>query len=111
MELLLLHNRCVACFPLALALAFVLLLVFAFACLIVCLCGREVPLLLLPFPATHQPNLTPPPSQPPKPNRKYSAEIAHNVSVRKRKAIIEKAEQLGVKVTNAAAKLRTEEDA
>ena len=33
------------------------------------------------------------------------------MSVRKRKAIIEKAEQLGVKVTNAAAKLRTEEDA
>jgi large subunit ribosomal protein L32e len=44
-------------------------------------------------------------------NRKYSAEIAHNVSSRKRKAIVEKAEQLGVKVTNAAAKLRAEEDA
>lgn len=59
---------------------------------------------------TRRPNLTPiAQSQPP--NRKYSAEIAHNVSVRKRKAIIEKAEQLGVKVTNAAAKLRTEEDA
>lgn len=44
-------------------------------------------------------------------NRKYAAEIAHNVSSRKRKAILERAEQLGVKVTNAAAKLRAEEDA
>jgi large subunit ribosomal protein L32e len=44
-------------------------------------------------------------------NRKYAAEIAHNVSSRKRKAIVEKAEQLGVKVTNAAAKFRAEEDA
>jgi large subunit ribosomal protein L32e len=43
-------------------------------------------------------------------NKLYAAEIAHNVSGRKRAEIIERAEQLSVKVTNAAAKMRTEEN-
>lgn len=43
--------------------------------------------------------------------RKYAAEVAHNVSSRTRKAIIERAEQLHVKVTNAGARVRVEESA
>jgi large subunit ribosomal protein L32e len=42
-------------------------------------------------------------------NRSYAAEIAHNVSSRKRIAIVERAQQLNVKVTNAAARVKTEE--
>jgi large subunit ribosomal protein L32e len=42
-------------------------------------------------------------------NRKYAAEIAHNVSVRKRQQIVERALQLNVKVINGNAKLRTQE--
>lgn len=44
-------------------------------------------------------------------SRKYAAEIAHNVSSRKRKEIVERAGQLHIRVTNAGAKLSAEEDA
>ena len=42
-------------------------------------------------------------------NRVYAAEIAANVSSRKRKEIVERAAQLNVKVTNGNAKTRTEQ--
>ncbi|KAI7756066.1 hypothetical protein M8C21_032467 [Ambrosia artemisiifolia] len=43
-------------------------------------------------------------------NRTYCAEIAHNVSTRKRKEIVELAAQLDVVVTNKLARLRSQED-
>eukprot|EP00467_Chlorarachnion_reptans_P024933 CAMPEP_0114507820 /NCGR_PEP_ID=MMETSP0109-20121206/12233_1 /TAXON_ID=29199 /ORGANISM="Chlorarachnion reptans, Strain CCCM449" /LENGTH=134 /DNA_ID=CAMNT_0001686637 /DNA_START=17 /DNA_END=421 /DNA_ORIENTATION=- len=43
-------------------------------------------------------------------NRKYAAEIAHNVSLKKRKEIVLRAAQLNIKVLNAKAKLTTQEN-
>lgn len=42
-------------------------------------------------------------------NRKFAAEIAHNVSARKRVAILTRAQQLNIAVTNPKARVRVEE--
>eukprot|EP00552_Chaetoceros_brevis_P004709 CAMPEP_0197734914 /NCGR_PEP_ID=MMETSP1435-20131217/88_1 /TAXON_ID=426625 /ORGANISM="Chaetoceros brevis, Strain CCMP164" /LENGTH=136 /DNA_ID=CAMNT_0043322379 /DNA_START=1 /DNA_END=411 /DNA_ORIENTATION=- len=44
-------------------------------------------------------------------NRTFAATIGHSVSTRGRQEIVSRAEQLAIRVTNAAAKLRAEEDA
>mmetsp|Transcript_5918 Transcript_5918/g.8599 ORF Transcript_5918/g.8599 Transcript_5918/m.8599 type:complete len:137 (+) Transcript_5918:20-430(+) len=44
-------------------------------------------------------------------NRSYAATVGHSVSSRIRREIIARAEQLAIRVTNAAAKLRAEDDA
>lgn len=42
-------------------------------------------------------------------NRKYAAELASSLSIRQRKALVRRAAALGVRVTNAHARLRAKE--
>ncbi|EDV28613.1 60S ribosomal protein L32 [Trichoplax sp. H2] len=42
-------------------------------------------------------------------NRSYAAEIAHNISSRKRQKIVQRADELSIKITNREARLQSQE--